>query len=398
MMGMLEDGPAASPLRVTHFCPGGREHGGGIGRMVGNIIDSAQAEHRQGAGHAAAVGHRICDTRGARLTPLGSGLRLLWATALLLRDRLVAPQAIQHFHIAGRGSTWRKLILTTMARGLGARHILHLHDYDYGSDFLARPRWQRQWIRQMFGGADRVVVLGARDRDMAIQLLGVHAAQIEVMHNAVPDPGPRRPQALAAASPANPALGQAPPVNLLFLGRLSARKGVPELLEALASPELQARNWHAVLAGDGPVESYRRQAEARGLLPRLALPGWLDVKGVTKLCRQADILVLPSHAEGLAMALLEGLAHGLVVVTTRVGAHDEVIVDGVSGVFVPVGDPPALASCLAGLIDDAPRRARLAASGRATYRAGFSMEGYMTKLSAIYARLGDAPAAPVVAL
>ena len=55
------------------------------------------------------------------------------------------------------------------------------------------------------------------------------------------------------------------------------------------------------------------------------------------------MLVLPSHAEGLAMSVLEGLAHGLAVVTTPVGAHAEVIEPERSGLLTPPGDIAALA-------------------------------------------------------
>lgn len=369
------------PAGISHYCPGGRDHGGGIGRMVGNIADAAASGIGAVPGTEADTAprdHVIRDTRGPRLNPLTSPLRLIWVIMLLLRDRVCDPGRIHHFHIAGRGSTWRKLILTTVARSLGARHVLHLHDYDYRQDFVRRPRPMRRLICRMFRGADAVVVLGQRDRAMVADLLGVSRRRITVMANAVPDPGP---------SPVKAEL----PVNILFLGRLGPRKGVPELLDALTRiPDLP---WRAVLAGDGPVAQYRQQAEALGLGARIAMPGWLDPAGVTALCRKADILVLPSHAEGLAMALLEGLAHGLAVVTTRVGAHDEVITDGVSGLFVPVGDPAALARTLEGLILDPALRAHLGTGGRRLYQAGFGMGLYIDRLDRLYDRI-DARRAP----
>ena len=54
--------------------------------------------------------------------------------------------------------------------------------------------------------------------------------------------------------------------------------------------------------------------------------------------------MLPSHAEGLAMSVLEGLAHGLAVVATPVGAHAEVIEPEQSGLLTPPGDVAALAA------------------------------------------------------
>ena len=87
------------------------------------------------------------------------------------------------------------------------------------------------------------------------------------------------------------------------------------------------------------------------------------------------------------MAVLEGLAHGLAVVTTRVGAHEETITDGVDGVFVPVGDADALAAALARLVDAPDECRRLGATARATYLERFSIDSYMLRVAAIYASL-----------
>jgi len=349
-------------VTVRHYVPGGCENGGGIGRLVGYISSTAKEAGRR---------HLVTDTRGPRWSMLTSPARLLGAILMMAKDRIVAPTRIHHIHVAGRGSTPRKLILTEVARFLGCFHILHLHDYDYASDFAARSARQQSLIRRMFQNADCIVVLGQRDRMTLATLLGVDERSIVVAHNCVPDPGARSVR-----------VGETP--LIVFLGRLSERKGVPELLAALSHPIMKALRWRAVLAGDGPVEDYRRQAAAMALSDRLEMPGWLDAGEAQALCARANILVLPSHAEGLAMAVIEGLAHGLAVVTTRVGAHEEVISDGETGVFVPVGDKDALAATLAKLVSDPEIRSHLSSKGRAHYLSHFSMKAYMRSLEKLY--------------
>jgi glycosyltransferase involved in cell wall biosynthesis len=347
---------------VRHYVAGGRDNGGGIGRLVGYIADTAEGTF---------VTHLVTDTRGRRWFAPTSLMRLLWAILLMTKDRIATPRRIHHIHIAGRGSTMRKLILTAAARFLGCIHVLHLHDYDYASDFCARSPHQQKLVRTMFQGADRVIVLGRRDRDTLATLLGVDGRRIVVAHNCVPDPGPRPVR-----------VGETP--LIVFLGRLSERKGVPELLSALASPLMTGLQWRAVLAGDGPVDEYRRQAAALGLSQRVEMPGWLDLDHARALCGRADSLVLPSHAEGMAMAVIEGLAHGLSVVTTRVGAHEEAITGGETGLFVPVGDAHALAKALARRVADPEMRSALSGRARSHYLFHFSMAAYQRRLEKLY--------------
>lgn len=361
-MKAMHQGKLVANAAVRHYVPGGCENGGGIGRLVGYITKTESEAGRL---------HFVTDTRGPRWSAATSAGRLLGAILIMAKDRITAPSRIHHIHVAGRGSTRRKLILTAAARFLGCFHVLHLHDYDYARDFLARSPRQQSRICRMFQKADCVVALGQRDRTTLTTLLGVDDGRVAIVHNCVPDPG------------THPGHSGATPL-IIFLGRLSERKGVKELLVALSRPIMRELQWRAVLAGDGPVDDYRHEAASMGLSDLVEMPGWLDTADARALCAQADILVLPSHAEGLAMAVVEGLANELAVVTTRVGAHEEVISDGENGVFVPVGDTDALATTLATLIADPDLRARLSKTARAHYLRHFSMDAYIRSLEELY--------------
>jgi glycosyltransferase involved in cell wall biosynthesis len=231
----------------------------------------------------------------------------------------------------------------------------------------------------MFRRARRVIVLGERDRETVEGGLGVAAARVVVLHNAVPDPGPppeRR--------------GRAGPARLLFLGHLDDRKGVPELLEALSRPALRCRDWRLVLAGGGELARFRQLIAAGGLAERCEVVGWVTHEQVYERCRDADIFVLPSHAEGQAMALLEAMAHGLAIVTTPVGAHLEAVEADTEALLVQPGNIDALTNALCTLIDQPERRSALGAAARHKYCCRFNANEYAIKLRQIYANsLGE---------
>jgi glycosyltransferase involved in cell wall biosynthesis len=358
----LESPPSSPPVLIV--TAGGLEHGGGIGRMIGYMVEGW-------AGAAGAPDWRVLDTRGARVDAR-SPIRFLRALLTLLGAAPRRP--LLHIHIAGRGSTLRKLIVGAWARRLGLRVVLHLHDYDYRAFCDGLPRWAFARVRTLFRSADLVVVLGSADADLARAHLGVDPDRVAIMANAVCAPTP----------PVTHAAG--PAVRILFLGRLSDRKGVPELIAALADPTLASLPWRATLAGDGEIERYRDQARDAGIADRIEFPGWLDRHRTSQLLRDSDILVLPSYQEGMAMSVLEGLAFGLCVVCTPVGALAEVIEDDVSGILVQAGDAGGLAAALALAIREPARRHRLAQAGEALFRQRFEARGYAERMLALYCK------------
>ena len=356
--------PAGRRLRVAIAMPGGFEFGG-----IGRIMLYATSGWR---GAVDAPDWWLVDARG-------NG-RLIWSPFFLLRAIIGLVRRrpdLLHLHVADKGSTLRKLVLSLVAAGLGIPTIVHLHYGDYARDLRRRPRFVQRRVEAMFARAALVLVLGEHDRQVVEQAVGVPPERIRILHNAVPDPGSPPPRA-----------GREGPVQVLFLGRFDApEKGVRELLGALATPELQARDWRLVVAGRGEITALAPALERPGVVERVTFAGWLAQAEVYALCRAADIFVLPSFREGQAMSLLEAMAHGLAIVTTPVGAHREAVEDGTEALLVQPGDIAALATALTRLIDNSALRDALGRAARRKYCGCFDADQYSKTLLQIYGRV-----------
>jgi glycosyltransferase involved in cell wall biosynthesis len=139
---------------------------------------------------------------------------------------------------------------------------------------------------------------------------------------------------------------EADPPEILYVGRLAPEKGIHELAEA-------TRGLNLVVAGDGPL---------RPLVPNAL--GFVPHAEVERLLARAAVVVLPSHREGLPMALLEAMAHGRAVVATPVGGIPSLIDVGRTGLLVPPGDATALRAAIERLLADRELRRRLGVAAR----------------------------------
>ncbi|MFP4303501.1 MAG: glycosyltransferase family 4 protein [Rhodosalinus sp.] len=193
-----------------------------------------------------------------------------------------------------------------------------------------------------------------------------------------------------AVDPDRYAAGGRDGCSLLFVGRLSAAKGVPVLLDAMAELAVSHPGARLALIGDGPDRAaLQAHAVRAGLSDRVTFAGYRDERGVAEALAGADIFVLPSFAEGLPVVLMEALAARCAVVTTRIAGIPELVRDGETGLIVPPGEAGALAGALGRLLDDAPLRQRLAEAGRAAVEAEFNLAHEPAKLACLFA--GHAP-------
>jgi glycosyltransferase involved in cell wall biosynthesis len=222
----------------------------------------------------------------------------------------------------------------------------------------------------------------AVSRDTARQSPASAVVDVAVIYNGVDPPAPKRTRAEARA---DLGLGEGPVA--LHVANFLPVKGHDILMRALALVKERGVKLTVVTAGDGaeraPIEAL---ASKLGLGPEhVRFLGFRS--DVPDLLAAADFFVLPSRMEGLPLAVLEAMSHGLPIVTTRIGGNPEVVTDGEHGLLVPIEDPAALAAALARFAEDPDLRRKLGEAGRARVAAEFSFTEMTRKYEAIYDRL-----------
>ena len=167
------------------------------------------------------------------------------------------------------------------------------------------------------------------------------------------------------------------PFRVLFVGQMSVRKGVHHLLEAWSS--LALPDAELVFAG-APKDAYildlvRRTQGCHRYL------GFVAHARLHEVYQQADLLVFPSLAEGGVYVIYEALASGLpCLVSANAGSA---VRDGIEGYVLPVGEPEALAACIARLAADAALRRRMAWAARARAE-NFSWPNFYHRIGLMY--------------
>jgi glycosyltransferase involved in cell wall biosynthesis len=150
-----------------------------------------------------------------------------------------------------------------------------------------------------------------------------------------------------------------------------------------------------VIGGGPPADALRDDPEARrlrriarrfGVAQRVRLGGRVDRADMPDLLRSADLVVCTPWYEPFGMVPLEAMACGVPVVATAVGGLTDTVVDGVTGMHVPPGQPMALASTIRTLLEDGYRRAGMAEAGRDRAATRFSWERVATEAARVYDR------------
>lgn len=324
------------------------------------------------AAHGDGPLRRATDAAGARFVPLRWVRRELgWRDALGLVEliRLFRRERPDIIHantskagVLGRLAAW----LTRVPVRIFTVHALMFAQYRGAS---ARAYL---WVERMVRPLTSVVVCPSEHtRAEALAAGTCSPGRTAVIHNAVDVD-----RALLARHDA-----EVP--TIVTVGRLHEPKDTLTLARALA--RLEPGSFRALIVGDGPD----REAIAAEL-SRSGLDGAVTIAGergdVPELLAAADVFVLSSRSECMPISILEAMAAGLPVVSSRVGGTAEAVADGETGLLVAPGSPEALGAALETLVGDRGLRVRMGAAGRERARTRFDLPRFHRSHLALYRR------------
>lgn len=156
------------------------------------------------------------------------------------------------------------------------------------------------------------------------------------------------------------------PLQVVFVGTVTPRKGLTTLIDGLADSGTEAELTVVGRPADGAyVDTVRRRVRHHDLGERVRMAGELPDEALSATLRSSHVLAVPSQYEGFGIVYLEGMSFGLPAIASRAGGAAEVVADGETGVLVDPDDPDAVAAAIARFAADPDR---LASMGRAARR------------------------------
>jgi glycosyltransferase involved in cell wall biosynthesis len=283
---------------------------------------------------------------GVRLVDLGAP-RIVAAFPRLVRYlRETRPEAmLSALRPANCMAVWARKVA-----GVSTRLVLTEHNTLSVATAEAK-NWRDRilpWImRPSYRRADAVVAVSAGVADDLARVIGLPRERIDVIFNPVVT------QELLekAREPVDhPWFGEGQPPVFLGVGRIIRQKDFPTLIRAFAQVR-QARPARLLILGEGEERAtLEALIEEHGLSADVGLPGF--VANPFAYMRNAEVFVLSSRWEGLPTVLIEALASGARVVSTRCpSGPEEILEDGQWGELVPMGDPAALAEAMLRALD-----------------------------------------------
>jgi glycosyltransferase involved in cell wall biosynthesis len=276
-------------------------------------------------------------------------------------------------------SFWRDLVYLALAKALRRKVVYQVHGGSMPAEFFARSRALRWLLRASLSWPETIVLL-AHSEMLAYRSFAPRARLIRIANAiAAGEPPDLSPERYTASRP----------LEIVYVGRLAADKGIFEAVEALRILRDRDVTVRLSIAGSGPAESeLRHRIAANELGDRVRLVGAVFSRAKEQLWHAAQVLAFPTyHREGLPYALLEAMAHGAVPVISPVGAIPDVLQHEAQGLFVAARDPQALANALERLANDRPLLHRLARAGRTRIVEHYSVARMAREFEALYARL-----------
>jgi glycosyltransferase involved in cell wall biosynthesis len=351
----------------------------GVSTHVNQLFESSLSEHYR-------LAHYQVGSEGRAETRWDKLLRAVTTPFGFMASTLASRAQIVHVNtsLETPKGWWRDVVYFALAKALGRKVVYQVHGGLLPQQFFAGQPLGKAVFRWILRSADAVVLLAASEIE-AYREFAPNARVVRIANAVALE---------SVATLHDKRYREARPLEIVYLGRLAASKGIFETVEAVRlltdrGVELRLR----IAGAGGASEEIRAAIAAARLEDRVQLVGSVFGAGKQQLWHDADVFAFPTyHCEGLPYALLEAMAAGAVPVVSPVGAIPDVMQDEVHGLIVPPHDPQAVAAALARLAVDRALLERLGLAARERIVGHYSIGRMAAEFDSIYARLAK-PAA-----
>lgn len=275
---------------------------------------------------------------------------------------------VAHIHGSLKGSLFRKSFFLLWLKLFKVPTIYQCHAAQVEKYFNSKSEFQLKVIRVIFSLFTLRLCLGKKSVGLFEDKTN---SKWDVLFNPVPDITVLREKQDTC--------------NFTFMGELTKRKGIDDLLEAFS----QCNNEHArlLVAGNGDIDTFKERCRTLGIENKVDFLGWINNSEKLQLLAKTDVVVLPSYAEGLPMSILEAMSVGLPVITTPVGAVEDAITARTHGLLIEPGNINDLCSALNELISDNEKREYLGNNAKSKFKQYFEVDVVAKKLAEYYTEL-----------
>lgn len=261
----------------------------------------------------------------------------------LIFDRQIK---IVHIHTAAGTDFYRSSKIIELAKRHNKKVILHSHASQFKDFYGSSSGKNKIKIIQTLREADVLIVLSESWANW-FENIGVDPKKIVILHNITDYP--------IYTNKSNSTICNfidTPPVRFLFMGEIGPRKGIFDIIKALALHKNEIEGKLELRIGGNKREDELLEAiEEGGLSNVVKFEGWISGEKKIELLNWADIFILPSYNEGLPISILEAMSYRMPIISTPVGGIPEVV-NELNGKLVSPGDVSQIYSAMKYYVDN----------------------------------------------
>jgi len=255
---------------------------------------------------------------------------IIFLLTISLRKNLIV-----HVHTSSFFGWWRSTIYIILAKIMGKKTILHVHNAIDRFYFKESGIFAKFFIRISLRIPNHLISLSYGIKNLLVKLTrkpvtpiynGVDVEQFQSVKKYIK------------------------PYKMLFAGFVGHQKGVPDLLRALKKSRISFDEIQLTIMGSGDIEEMKKLTKELELHGQVTFTGRISEEEKTKLFNTHHIFTLPSHGEGQPISILEGMASGMAILSTKVGSIPEVVNEE-NGILVNPGDIQELSDAIFQLVN-----------------------------------------------